>query len=147
MTVNGLGEVSALGVDPTAAGCTNNVNASLLGLGKQLSNYLILGTHFQQPHLNSSSMFSTHASVFLSFIIILIYSSDQVLPISSSLIGFLNRCSCNFTVNLILSYVRFIVFCRESRRSYINHNERPPASSWERVFYGSHRRQFLHNGK
>ena len=48
MTVNGLGEVSALGVDPTlGAVCnnTNNVNASLLGLGKQLSNYLILGTH------------------------------------------------------------------------------------------------------
>jgi len=90
MTVNGLGEVSALGVDPTAAGCANNVNASLLGLGKQLSNYLILGTHFLQPHINSSSKScSTHASVILSFLLFLICSSDQVLPISSSLIGFL----------------------------------------------------------
>lgn len=45
MTVNGLGEVTALATaDP---GVANNVNSSLLGLGKQLSNYLILGTHSQ----------------------------------------------------------------------------------------------------
>lgn len=41
MTVNGLGEVTAMGDTGVVA---NNVNASLLGLGKQLSNYLILGT-------------------------------------------------------------------------------------------------------
>ncbi len=41
MTVNGLGEVTAMGDTAVVA---NNVNASLLGLGKQLSNYLILGT-------------------------------------------------------------------------------------------------------
>lgn len=40
MTVNGLGEVSAMN------DVTNNVNSSLLGLGKQLTHYLILGTHF-----------------------------------------------------------------------------------------------------
>lgn len=44
MTVNGLGEVTAL-TDAAVAG-TNNTNSSLLGLGKQLSNYLILGTPF-----------------------------------------------------------------------------------------------------
>lgn len=41
MTVNGLGEVTAI-ADATA---TNSANSSLLGLGKQLTNYLILGTH------------------------------------------------------------------------------------------------------
>ncbi len=40
MTVNGLGEVSAMN------DVTNNANSSLLGLGKQLTHYLILGTHF-----------------------------------------------------------------------------------------------------
>ena len=38
MTVNGLGEVAALS-DPT------NGTSSLLGLGKQLTHYLILGTN------------------------------------------------------------------------------------------------------
>lgn len=42
MTVNGLGEVSAMN-DVTVV---NNSNSSLLGLGKQLTHYLILGTHF-----------------------------------------------------------------------------------------------------
>ncbi len=40
MTVNGLGEVSAMS-DVTGV---NNSNSSLLGLGKQLTHYLILGT-------------------------------------------------------------------------------------------------------
>lgn len=42
MTVNGLGEVSAMN-DVTVV---NNSNSSLLGLGKQLTHYLILGTDF-----------------------------------------------------------------------------------------------------
>ena len=40
MTVNGLGEVSAMN---DVTGLTNS-NSSLLGLGKQLTHYLILGT-------------------------------------------------------------------------------------------------------
>lgn len=40
MTVNGLGEVSAMN---DMSGMSNS-NSSLLGLGKQLTHYLILGT-------------------------------------------------------------------------------------------------------
>lgn len=53
MTVNGLGEVSAMN-DVSGA---SNANSSLLGLGKQLTHYLILGTHFANSFLRAPPTF------------------------------------------------------------------------------------------
>ena len=67
MTVNGLGEVTALAAaDPGAA---NNVNSSLLGLGKQLSNYLILGTHSPNGFMVRSLQADSFMRHFLRFVL------------------------------------------------------------------------------
>lgn len=69
MTVNGLGEVTAI-ADATAT----NANSSLLGLGKQLTNYLILGTHsICSRFLSKLAAFSFPHSSFLYYFFLRCY--------------------------------------------------------------------------
>ena len=59
MTVNGLGEV-------TAINDTTNATSSLLGLGKQLTHYLILGTNLLQLR-NKNNLPDCLCVLFVSF--------------------------------------------------------------------------------